>query len=99
MKNVTLINGFKVPVGREEQFFLLWQQVNNYMKTKRGYLGHRLHRALAPNAPNRFINVAQWASEEQFQAAHDEGFRALVSQPAWVDFPPSPFLYEVIDEG
>ncbi len=99
MKGVTLINCFTVPAGREEEFFILWQQVNTYMKTKPGYLGHKLHRALAPDAPNRFINVAQWASEEQFQSAHDEGFRALVSQPAWREFPHSPFLYEVIHEG
>lgn len=99
MKAVTLINCFRVPVGREQQFFALWQQVNKYMKTKPGYLGHRLHRALASEAPNRFINVAQWASEEQFHSAHDEGFRALVSQPAWGEFSHSPFLYEIIHEG
>ena len=99
MKAVTLINRFKVPAGREEHFFALWQRVNQYMKTKPGYLGHKLYRALSPSTPNAFINVAQWASEEQFQAAHDEGFRALVMQPAWKEFPHTPFLYEVVHQG
>lgn len=48
---------------------------------------------------HRFINVARWSSTEQFHAAYDDGFRALVSQPAWAEFPHSPFLYEVIHEG
>ena len=99
MKPVTLINCFQVPVGREEQFFALWQQVNQYMQTKPGYLEHNLHRALAPEAPNRFINVARWSCVEQFQSAHDEGFRSLVSQPVWAEFSHSPFLYEVIHAG
>ena len=99
MKAVTLINCFKVPAGREEEFFSLWQQVNKYMKTKPGYLEHNLHRALSPSAPHAFINVAQWASQEHFQAAHDEGFRALVTQAAWREFPHTPFLYEVVHHG
>jgi hypothetical protein len=47
----------------------------------------------------RFVNVARWASVEDFNAAHDEGFRALVSQPAWTDFRSLPGLYEVVHEG
>lgn len=98
MAAITLINSFEVPAGREEEFFGLWKQVNAYMRTKPGYLGHKLHRALAPDAPFRFVNVAQWASEQEFQAAHDTGFRELVSQPAWSAFPPHPVLYEVIHD-
>jgi len=62
MAGVTLVNCFEIPGGREEEFFALWQQVNNYMRTKRGYISHKLHRALTGEAPFRFVNVAQWAS-------------------------------------
>lgn len=96
---VTLVNCFEVPAGREEEFFSLWRQVNAYMRNKKGYLGHKLHRSLAPDARYRFVNVAQWASPAEFQAAHDEGFRALVQQPAWGPFTSTPALYEVVDEG
>jgi heme-degrading monooxygenase HmoA len=96
---VTLINAFEVPAGREPEFLGLWQQVNAYMQTKPGYLRHALHRALTPEASFRFINVAQWASRAQFDAAHDEGFRALVGQPSWAPFRYHPFLYEVVHEG
>jgi heme-degrading monooxygenase HmoA len=96
MAAVTLVNCFEVPAGREDEFFALWEQVNAYMRKKPGYLAHNLHRSLTPNAPFRFVNVAQWASVEQFQAAHDDGFRALVSQPEWAPFRSTPALYEVV---
>src|SRR5689334_4323810 len=96
---VTLVNCFEVPSGREEEFFSLWQQVNNYMRGKHGYVEHRLHRSLGPEARYRFVNVAVWASAADYGAAHDEGFRALVSQPAWAEFRAMPALYEVVHEG
>ncbi len=99
MAVVTLVNCFQVPAGREDEFFSLWRQVNDHMRQKKGYLGHKLHRSLAPDAQFRFVNVARWESLEDFNAAHDEGFRALVSQPAWAAFRSSPALYEVVHEG
>jgi hypothetical protein len=59
------------------------------------YLSHRLRRALTPDAPFRFVNVARWSSMAHFQAAHDAGFREFVEQPAWSAFQPHPVLYEV----
>ena len=99
MAPVTLVNCFEVPAGREDEFFRLWQQVNDYMQTKPGYLGHKLHRALGPDAHSQFVNVAQWESAAHFQAAHDDGFRALVGQPVWTAFRSRPGLYEVVHEG
>ena len=99
MSVVTLVNCFEVPAGREEEFFALWQQVNEYMQKKKGYLEHKLHRSLAPDAKYRFVNVARWVSLEEFNAAHDEGFRALVGRPEWAAFRPFPTLYEVVHEG
>jgi len=96
MAAVTFVNCFEIPVGREDEFFGLWQQVNAYMRAKPGYLGHALHRALTPDAAFRFVNAAQWASAEHFQAAHDEGFRALVTQPGWAPFRFRPALYEAV---
>lgn len=99
MPVVTLVNCFEIPAGREDEFFVLWQQVNAYMRNKKGYLDHKLHRSHAPDAKYRFVNIARWASAEDFQAAHDDGFRALVSQPAWAPFHSFPALYEVVHEA
>lgn len=97
--SVTLVNCFEVPRGREEDFFSLWLEVNRYMREKKGYLGHKLHRSLVPDAKYRFINVAQWASVEEFQAAHDDGFQRLVSRAEWKEFRSLPGLYEVVHQG
>ncbi|MBV6431403.1 MAG: hypothetical protein IANPNBLG_01533 [Bryobacteraceae bacterium] len=96
--SVTLINRFEVPAGREEEFFQFWRRVNDYMRAKPGYLGHTLHRSLAPDAQFRFINIARWSSALHFEAAHDEGFRSLAAQqaPAFAHYPA---LYEVVHEG
>jgi heme-degrading monooxygenase HmoA len=99
MPSITLVNCFEVPAGREHEFFRLWQQVNAYMRQKRGYLEHKLHRSLRADAQFRFINVARWASQADFDAAHDDGFRALVTQDAWAPFRSRPALYEVVHEA
>ena len=99
MAAITLINSFEVPTGREDQFLQFWKQVNAYMQKKPGYLGHKLHRAITPDAPFRFVNVARWSSMAHFQAAHDAGFRELVDKPEGSAFPPHPILYEVVHEA
>jgi len=100
MAAITLINSFEVPTGREEQFLQFWKQVNAYMQKRPGYLGHKLHRAITPDAPFRFVNVARWSSLAHFQAAHDDaGFRDLVARPEGSAFRPHPILYEVVHEA
>ncbi len=96
---VTLINSFEVPAGREDEFFALWKKVNDYMRAKPGYIGHKLHRAIAPDTRFRFVNVARWESLAHFQNSHDDGFRAMVSDAAWQPFKSHPVLFEVADEA
>jgi heme-degrading monooxygenase HmoA len=99
MPAITLINSFEVPAGREDQFLQFWKQVNAYMQKKPGYLGHKLHRAITPDAPFRFVNVARWASMAHFQEAHDAGFRELADRPEGSGFQPHPILFEVVHEA
>jgi heme-degrading monooxygenase HmoA len=96
---ITLINCFEVPAGREEEFFSAFQQVDTYRRAKKGYVSHKMRRSLAPDARYRFVNVVQWASREECEAAHDTGFRELVMQPAWAEFRSTPGLYEVVHEA
>jgi heme-degrading monooxygenase HmoA len=95
---VRFINCFEVPADRQDVFVELWQKVNEYMMTKPGYLGHRLHKSLVDSARFRFVNYVGWESADHWRQAHDEGFRALVSQPAWAPFTSTPALYEVVHE-
>ena len=97
--SVVFINCFDVPRGRDAEFLALWTEVNDYMRARDGYLGHRLHRASTVTAPYRFVNVAEWASAEHWAAAHDDGFRALVGRPEWAEFGTHPGLYDVVDQA
>jgi heme-degrading monooxygenase HmoA len=100
MNPVTLINCFQVPAERSEEFLTLWRQVNVFMRQQPGYLAHRLHRAKAPEANYRFVNIAEWASAQEFQAAHKTAeFQRLVSQPEWSAFPSTPGLFDVVDSN
>ncbi len=95
---VTLINCFEVPEGRDDAFFALWTEVNEYMRKKPGYRSHRLHRANSPEAPYRFVNVADWGSLDELAAARDEGYLKLLGRPEWREFPSSPQLFQVVHE-
>lgn len=97
--SVTFVNLFEVPPSRDAAFLELWQRVNTYMQGQPGYLDHKLHRALSDDARYRFANIVHWASESAWQAAHDEGFRTLVGDPAWQEFPSFPTLYQVVHEN
>ncbi len=69
------------------------------MAAKPGYIGHRLHRSLTPDAKFRFVNYAEWESVEHWRAAHDAGFRERVSRPEWSAFSSTHALYEVVHTG
>ena len=92
--SVILINPFEVPEGADDEEFLRgWQRAADYMREQLGFLSSRLHRAIAPGARFRFINVAEWASPDEFQAAvTSEEFQEIAKGAG----PGSPALYEVV---
>ena len=92
--SVILINPFDLPEGiDDEQFLRGWERAADYLRQQPGFHSSRLHRALAPDARFRFINVAEWASPQDFQAAvSSEEFREIARDAA----PNSPALYEVV---
>jgi heme-degrading monooxygenase HmoA len=96
---VEFINCFAVGSARDEGFVEMWRTVNAHMVTRPGYVGHRLHRSLRPDAAYRFVNTAQWESVEAWQAAHDADFRALATGPRWEGITATPALYEIVHEG
>ena len=81
MTSTVLINPFEVPQGQPDAAFLAgWRRAAEYMRTQPGFVGTRLHRALAAEARFRFINIAEWESPEAFRAAvTSEEFRQLAS--------------------
>ncbi len=96
-ESVTLINRFTVTPDRDDEFLGLWTATSAFFRQQPGFVSLRLHRAVSADAEHRWVNVATWASAPEFRAAHAaEGFRRLVAQPAWRQFPSSPTLYELV---
>ena len=83
MANVILINPFEVPEGTDEDFLAGWEAAAEYMRAQPGFVSSRLHRAVSPHAKFRFVNVAEWASPQDFQAAvTSDRFRELARDSA-----------------
>ena len=92
MANVVLINPFEVPEGKDEEFLAAWEVAAEYMRNQPGFVSSRLHRAISPEPRFRFVNIAEWRSPQDFQAAvMSERFRELAKDAA----PNYPALYEV----
>jgi heme-degrading monooxygenase HmoA len=92
--SVILINPFEVPEGTNDEGFLRgWERAAEYMREQPGFVSTRLHRAVAPDARFRFINIAEWASPRDFQdAVGSAEFREIAGGgPSG-----SPALYEVV---
>ena len=94
MEPVILINPFEVPADADDEKFLAsWDRAADYMRTQPGFISSKLHRSLRPDARFRFVNLAEWASPAEFQAAvSSEGFRQLAAGAG----PNHPALYEVV---
>ena len=94
MANIVLINPFEVPREQtDDEFIAAWERAAEYLRSQRGFVSTRLHRAVSPDPRFRFINVAEWESPQAFQAAAmSDGFRKLgAGAPANY-----PALYQVV---
>jgi heme oxygenase (mycobilin-producing) len=87
-----LINPFDVPARDDERFLAGWRRVRDLLAARHGYLGTRLHRAVAP-ADFRFVNIARWSSPLMFARAREEP--AIQRAAADLGFRGQPALYEV----
>ena len=94
---ITFVNCFVVEPGREDAAFAVWQEINDYMVAKPGYRSHRLHRRV-DDAPFAMVNVVEWESMQAWQAAHDDGFRALAA-PARLPFVTIPTVCQLVASG
>jgi heme-degrading monooxygenase HmoA len=94
MTNFVLINPFEVPEDVDDDRFLEgWGRAADYMRSRPGFVASRLHRAVSPNPRFRFVNVAEWESPQDFQAAvTSPEFQAMVAGTP----PGYPALYEVV---
>jgi hypothetical protein len=90
---VVLINPFEVPGADGERFLAGWDRARAALAPQRGYLGTRLHRAIAP-ADFRFVNIARWSSPLMFARALQRPDFQQAAQA--IPFPSHPALYQPV---
>jgi heme-degrading monooxygenase HmoA len=66
---VTLINVFEVPAGKEDAVIAAWETARDFLRQEPGYVSTALHQAVTPDARFALINVAVWESAEAFRRA------------------------------
>ena len=92
---VTLINVFEVPGDQASTFLAIWEKTRDYLETQPGYIDTALHQALAPTADFRFVNVAHWATAEDFtNAIQSAGFQERAA--SLIAYRPHASLYQVV---
>jgi heme oxygenase (mycobilin-producing) len=94
--SITLINIFEVPEGDDDEFIAAWEKTRDYLMTLPAHIETALHQSLH-DGRFRFVNIAQWTSEDEFNAAiSSPGFGGSASGLRW---PMSPALYQVVRTG
>lgn len=94
--SVTLINIFEIPAGDEDAFIAAWEKSRDYLMKLPAHIETALHQSLH-DARFRFVNIAHWNSEEEFNdAVRSQGFREASADLRW---PMSPALYRVVRTG
>jgi heme oxygenase (mycobilin-producing) len=87
---VTLINSFELTAEQRAAFPTSWDAVAEYMRAQPGFIDAKLHELVGPpDARFQFVNVAHWASSEDFEKAmsSDEFVRLTQNFQAQGDFP------------
>lgn len=92
---VVLINVFEAAIAQEAEVMQTWIKSKEFLEKQPGYINTRLHKNIDPNGRFRFINVAEWASPQQFQSATKAMNESSVPKmPEGVRF--SPGLFKVV---
>lgn len=95
MPNITVINPFEVPTGKENEALAVWDRVAAFMNRQPGFVSAKLHRSIDPKARFHLVTVAEWASAEHFMAVLTSKDLQEVAK-GMEAFPHYPGLYQVI---
>ena len=95
MPNITVINPFEVPQGKESAALKIWDKVAEFMNRQPGFVSAKLHRSIDPKARFHLVTVAEWASAEHFMAALTSKELQEIAK-GMEAFPHYPGLYQVI---
>ena len=92
---VVLINSFEVPSADAERFIAAWRRAQEYLAAQPGYVDTALHQAVTPDADFQFVNIARWATAQDFMTAiQSPGLRQAAVDLAGYRSHPS--LYKIV---
>ena len=66
---VVLINPFEVPADKLDESIAFWEICRDFLQIQPGYISTKLHQSLKDDATFELVNVAVWASAQDFMAA------------------------------
>ncbi|MFI9506606.1 antibiotic biosynthesis monooxygenase family protein [Nocardia sp. NPDC052566] len=92
---VEFVNAFELPAERMDEFLAHWRGRAEVMVKAPGFHYNRMHRALDPQSRFQAVNVAHWASADEWRAAGaNPAFQQrLAAAPPF--FTANPALYDV----
>lgn len=91
---VVLINVYSVPKGKEEEFFLWWNEAKENARQAPGFISGKLHRSLQANARFNFINIAQWENDIYSQT-YEKSLLSMNAKLAQLGIEMTPGLFMV----
>ncbi len=99
---LTLINVFEIGADGVDTFAAKWRERLDIMAAKDGFISAKLYRAASDDSRFQLVNVAQWASQADFErAVSDPGFRQSEHSSATDTAAPvraNPGLYRMVAE-
>lgn len=67
--NMVLVDVVEVEPERMKGYKEMWDRAKDYMKNKPGFVSADLHVNQSQDTPIKYINIAEWRSAEEFEAA------------------------------
>ena len=94
---IVTISALEVPQDRIEETIKLWRRYNSFLVKQPGFISSKLHRAIEPGTSFALVNVAEWASEQDYHNAVEQ-LIAQLGAPSVPGLRIYPAVYETVSE-
>ncbi len=96
MPNVTTINPFEVPAGKEELALKMYDKFAAYFSAQPGYVSTKLYQELGEDGKFHLVSVSTWESSKHFFAALQKPELEEIAKDMPEDIKTYPSLYKII---
>ncbi len=96
MSEITIINPFEIPTGREDAALEMYDTFAAYFSKQDGYISTDLHQALGDDAKFHLVSISKWQSQEHFMSALESPELGEIFKNAPKDIVTYPSAYKII---